>query len=226
VVSKLEAKRKAVADLVKEKAAAVSDWTLHRTWDLTLGSAWLVLGTWPRVTKVDRTQEESHDLTPCEHCSRVRSCCRYTCREKRERPDALTRQVTVDPTLSISKMSFRNLSVADLTQASSKSGHTRGESSQYLTHEREFTWPLKIDMWCLKASHVVTIHGPDAGQRPVTWVRSAWGQSNGSLSLGIYKYVLAGPRLTLLAFWHTWHPCEPKQTPPTHLHPGFIIKVR
>jgi hypothetical protein len=32
--------------------------------------------------------------------------------------------------------------------------------------------------------------------------------------------------LMILALWHTWHPCEPKQTPPTHLHPWFIIFVR
>jgi len=27
-------------------------------------------------------------------------------------------------------------------------------------------------------------------------------------------------------FWQTWHPCEPKQTPLTRLHHGFIIIVR
>jgi hypothetical protein len=43
---------------------------------------------------------------------------------------------------------------------------------------------------------------------------------------GLYKYVVAGSKGTLLALWHIWHPCEPKQAPPTHLHPWFIIKVR
>ena len=41
-----------------------------------------------------------------------------------------------------------------------------------------------------------------------------------------YKYFLASSRATLLVFWHTWHPCEPKQTPSTHLHHWFFIVVR
>jgi hypothetical protein len=49
---------------------------------------------------------------------------------------------------------------------------------------------------------------------------------NGSICFGVYKYMVAGSWGTLLALWHTWHPCEPKQTPPTHLHPWFIMKVR
>jgi len=43
---------------------------------------------------------------------------------------------------------------------------------------------------------------------------------------GVYKYVLAGSGLTLLAFKHTWHPYEPKQTPPTHLLHRLFIFVR
>jgi hypothetical protein len=37
---------------------------------------------------------------------------------------------------------------------------------------------------------------------------------------------MAGLGLSLLTLWHTWHPCEPKRTPPTHLHPWFFIIVR
>jgi hypothetical protein len=44
--------------------------------------------------------------------------------------------------------------------------------------------------------------------------------------LAPYLSVLVSPRLTLLALWHTWYPCEPKQTPLTRLHHWFIIIVR
>jgi hypothetical protein len=42
----------------------------------------------------------------------------------------------------------------------------------------------------------------------------------------LYKYAVANSKGHLLVFWHTWYPCESKQTPPTHLHHRFIIMVR
>jgi hypothetical protein len=43
---------------------------------------------------------------------------------------------------------------------------------------------------------------------------------------GLYKLCLACSKTSFLALWRTWHPCEPKQTSPTHLYPWFIIKMR
>jgi hypothetical protein len=55
-----------------------------------------------------------------------------------------------------------------------------------------------------RGDHPWTEHRrPDVGQRPVTWVWSARGQSNDSLSLALYKYGLAGPRLSRLSL--SWH---------------------
>jgi hypothetical protein len=66
---------------------------------------------------------------------------------------------------------------------------------------------------------------PDAGVRLVSesghpettqWLFDLWGSIN-------RKVPAWG---SLLARWHTWYPCEPKQTSPTHLYPWFSIKVR
>jgi hypothetical protein len=80
-------------------------------------------------------------------------------------------------------------------------------------------WPLWSSNIGLNRWHVAQIWGPNAGGlRPVTphlHVRSTRRdpnqRANDSILLGAYKYILASPRLTLLALWHIWHPCGPKK---------------
>jgi len=38
--------------------------------------------------------------------------------------------------------------------------------------------------------------------------------------------MVANSWVSLLAHWHTWHSCKPKQTLTTHLHHWFIVIVR
>jgi len=78
--------------------------------------------------------------------------------------------------------------------------------------------------WGLKGHHVDAIRGSDTADWTLGCVRS--GKSGQPTSRAMALFSLVGPRLTLLALWHSWHPCEPKQTPPTHLHHWFIIVVR
>ena len=79
--------------------------------------------------------------------------------------------------------------------------------------------------------HVAAIHGPvrrpsDAEASSDAPDRASPKSLTALFVEGAYKYLLAGLWLTLLAFLYTWHPCEPKQTLPTHLHQWLTIIVR
>jgi hypothetical protein len=82
-----------------------------------------------------------------------------------------------------------------------------------------------------KGRHVDAIRGLDAADWTLGCVRLGKSRSTPDWGMdlfpwGAYLRLLADLGLTLLALWHTWHPCEPKQTPPTRLYRWFIIIVR
>jgi hypothetical protein len=87
-------------------------------------------------------------------------------------------------------------------------------------------WPLRSNARGLKQGHVDGIRESNARVRPIRWVQSAPDKATTLFSWGTYLKGLASLGLTLLALWHSWHPCEPKKTPSTHLHHWFIIIVR
>jgi len=172
-----------------------------------------------------------HKLTACtgRHRTRARPCSCVRCgltsasasdwehRTLRERPMVLVRW----------SCAFDNLSA-----------HGSGEyrTRPVLTWPRLVVcrWPLEMDAWDWDHGHVLCFKH----RTQVLSVRWLLLERSGGLMFclvkepttlfvwGAYKYVLAGLGITLLAFLTTRHPCEPKQTPPTHLLHRLIIFVK
>jgi hypothetical protein len=82
------------------------------------------------------------------------------------------------------------------------------------------TWTAAVD-WTLRECVRSCLTGA-SGRLEQQTVRGPTALSG----LAPYLSVLAGPSLSLLLLWHTWHPYELRQIPFTHLYYWFIIIVR
>ena len=115
-----------VGEIEKEKAVSVTDRTLHRMWDLTLGSVRSIIsrGAALAESEVEGPNAGSGLTSASGHKLQGGVAARS---------DAQACQVVSDLTCSVNENRLWNLSVRDLTPCTPESGQSRSESGPNLS---------------------------------------------------------------------------------------------